>query len=281
MILIFCQGLGDTVASFKEEKMNLSIDVCTLQKKEDQCFWAIETFYDALLTKTTDVFFINIEQKIELKSIGDVCVEKFDFSDKLVASLTLNFSGNCLTTYFEGEKCSVMLGNALATIRDLSEIFTRAASSTKSAEIKQLPSSEVSTELVTFENDFSEAFHNSSDTKLTIDGKDVIAIYPSIGRIVLTTSMRQASLRMSTVQNCAHLFNRAFAQEICPLLGLEPSLNNLLTAVHKLYLGRCLLGLARSMALGYHSATADQREYARIVSLIAVPGSALYTTPIL
>lgn len=238
------------------------------------CLFANQALSEALAANQVSNFFQKLNQQIDLDSFPsnvNVFVQKRGVSGEITASLDIDFFGNRLVTYFQGEEKSVNLSNALGIIRDLSEIFSKIQSSTTNSETQKLPS---------IEDEFTNALDSTSDTKLTIDGKEVIAFYPLKERVVLSTSRGWSSMPIEKIQNCAHLFNREFAQSICPLLELDSSVNNLLNGINKLYLGRCILGLGKSIVTQSWSQLAHEREFHRIVCLIKIPGSAFYTAPL-
>ncbi|MBA3958315.1 MAG: hypothetical protein H0X51_07995 [Parachlamydiaceae bacterium] len=204
-----------------------------------------------------------------------VVVKKLDAEWDVVANLSIDFSDNKLTTYFQGKVKSVSLSSTLGMVRDLSEIFATIQASAK-ADAEKLSS---------FEEEFNKALVSTesckSDTKLKIDGKEVIAFYPSVKRVVLTTSRGESSIPIEMIQNCAHLFDRAFAKDMCPLLGVDGTgVSDLLRGIRHAYIGRCILGLAKSFELKYNSVVKQSRELNRIVALMD-NAEVLYSDPIL
>ena len=183
----------------------------------------------------------------------------------------MDFFDNILVTRFQGVEHSVKLSVALGTICELSEIFAK------------ILSNDGQQKLLSKVEEFSNALalKEASDVEVKIDGEVVIGIYQDVQRVVLVTSRGTSSTPLKTIQSCAHLFDRAFAQEICPILGLEPSLDGLTNGIHNLYLGRCILGLKKSKELQKYDYIRHQREQARIISLIVKPGSAFYTSPLI
>lgn len=241
-----------------------------------RCLFANQAFSEAVATNEIISFFRDLNEKIDLNSLpSNVFVQKRGESNELTAFLYIDFFSNRLVTFFQGKERSIKLSSALGIIRDLSEIFAKIQSSTTNSETQKL---------LSVEDEFSNALDttkSSTSDKLSIDGEDVIAFYPLSGRVVLSTSRGQSSIPIEMIQNCAHLFNREFAQSICPLLGLDSNLNGLLSGINKLYLGRCILGLGKSMAIQSPTHIGNERELSRIVSLIKIPGSEFYTEPLM
>ncbi len=106
-----------------------------------------------------------------------------------------------------------------------------------------------------------------------------MVFYPLNRRVVLFTNNNQSSVPIETMKNCSHLFNNEFAREICPLLGLDQNVSSLLNGIHKLYLGRCIIGLSKWTIDTYRRKIPYERELTRIVNLIKIPGSDYYTAP--
>lgn len=235
------------------------------------CFLATQLLSTALITNQLSQFFQNLNQKINLHSLPhEISVKKLGGSNEIIASLKINFSQNQLVTYFQGNYTSIQLSNALGITQDLTEIFAKIQSSPVNLALEdQLTHALTTTESLT------------SDIKVRIDEKELIAFYPLKGRVVLTANRGQSSMPMDMIQNCTHLFNRAFAQSICPLLSLDSNVNSLIKGIYKLYLGRCILGLGKSIETSSRSQIGHQRELSRLVSLINIPGSAFYTEPLL
>ena len=185
------------------------------------------------------------------------------------ASIRFDFFGNRLFTSFDGEEKEVKLSCALGISCDLSEIFMK------------IMASEDRGRHIELEGQLHRAleFNERSVSKIIIDGKELAAFYPENQRVVLTTSRGQSSNPMSMIQSCGHLFSHAFGQEICPKIGVKGNVKSLLIAVHKIYIGRCLLGLIHGVGEAKISHTVYERELARIVTLIKMPGHAFYTEP--
>lgn len=235
------------------------------------CFLATQLLSQAIVTDQLSHFFQDLNQKINLNSIPrSISVQKLGRSNEIIASLNINFSGNQLATYFQGKQTSIKLSCALGITRDLAEIFAKIQSSITNLALED----DLTCALTATES-------STSDTKITIDGKEVIASYPLNGRVVLSANRGQSSMPLEMIQNCTHLFNREFAQSICPLLDLDSNVNSLLDGIYKLYLGRCILGLGKSIATQSHYSIGHTREFHRIASLIKIPGSAFYTEPLL
>lgn len=234
------------------------------------CLLATQMLTEALTKDKIRTVLSEIAQKIDLDLISQcLFIDKRDSSNEIISRFYFDFFNNRLVTCFQGQEKSVKLSSALGIIRDFSEIFAKI----------QLAQGG----LPRIADDVSNALEGSSfstlDVKVEIDGKVVMAIYPSKGRVVLSTSRGQSSTPIAMIQDCAHLFHREFIRDVCPLLGLEPSLHNLLLGVNNIYLGRCILGLTKQV-----QQSADlkcQNEFTRIVSLITAPGSAFYTEPLL
>ncbi|CCB87113.1 putative uncharacterized protein [Parachlamydia acanthamoebae UV-7] len=196
-------------------------------------------------------------------------MQKRGQSDEIIASLDIDFFENRLCTYFQGEEKSIKLSVALGIIQDLSEIFAKIQSSTIHSETEKLPP---------LKDQPTNALDATSDAKL--DGNEMIKFYSLTGRVVLSTSQRESSTPIELIQNCAHLFNQEFAKNVCPLLSLDLNLNDLLNGIRNLYLGRCILGLGKSIAIQSRTQLGLQRDFVRIVNLIKVPGSASYSRPL-
>jgi hypothetical protein len=237
------------------------------------CLLATQMLTEAITANKISTVLSKIALEIDLNSISQcIFIEKRDSSNSsnaFIASLNFDFFNNHLFTCFQGQKKSIKLSNALAIIQDLSEIF---------AKIQLAKDS-----LPRIADDFSNALEGSSsstsDIKVEIDGQVVMAINPLSERVVLSTSRGHSSMPIAMIKDCAHLFHKEFIREICPLLGLEPNLRNLLWGVNNIYLGRCILGLTKQVERSANQRC--ERELTRIVSLIMMPGSAFCTAPLL
>lgn len=247
-----------------EDRIEVNRDVTSVN-----CLLATQMLTGASSTREVSAILGNLNQQINLPYLPQkISLRTNNLTREFVTGLDIDFFENRLVTYFQGNVNSIKLSNALGIICDLSEIFDKFQSAKKTPLI---------------EDEFTNALDikNTSDVKLTIDGKEFIAFYPLNRRVVLSTSRRQSSLPMEMIQNCSHLFNREFAREICPLLGMDPNLKSLFNGIYKFYLGRCILGLVKSMAIQSRGRIGHERELARIVSLIKMPNSAFYTEPLI
>lgn len=186
------------------------------------------------------------------------------------ASIYFDFFGNRLVTCFRGEQKEVKLSNALRISCDLSEIFTKIMSSELELEALQEKEEQLIRAL-----ELGDRF----TTKINIRGEEIAVFYPEIGGVVLRTFRGPSSVSMAMIKNCSQLFNRAFAEQICSSIGLDGNIRSLLIAVHKVYLGRCLLGLIEGQKKGLLDIS-FQRELGRIVTLIKASGHTFYSKPI-
>lgn len=249
---------------------------------QTDCFLAFEGLNGILKTNVKALDFVAaIGRLTRFNSLSNqINFQSLDSHNQNIASLTIDFPGNKLYTSFQGKMNSVKLSNALAIIRDLAEIFSDIRAQDKVVSEDKITSSTEIEKLSNTEDEFSTALENvgnlKTDVKLKINGKERIALYPSIGRVVLTTSRGCSSIHLDTIKNCAHLFNRQFAKELCPSMGIRP--NEFLVGMHKLYIGRCILGLARVIANGQLDSS-HVRELDRIITLIKYPGFAFYSEP--
>lgn len=239
------------------------------------CFFAEQIFSEACTAdKISDELLIKISK--ENPCARGIFLEKKNLAKYTTTSLRINFFENRLITSYQGKELSIKLSCALGIISELSEIFAKIQSATKLQESEKDLSIESQ-----FANVLDIIGSSESDVQLTANEKVVIAIYPLKGRVVLSTSGRQSSTPMEMIKGCAHLFNIEFAREICPLLCLDQNVSSLLNGINKLYLGRRILGLGKSIAAETRTQIGHERELDRIVSLIKMPGSAFYTEPLL
>ena len=223
-------------------------------------------------SKTTDIalFFDNFNRINSDSFPTNISVEQKNSSNDSISSLCIDFFENKLITFFQGDRKEVELSKILGVIRDLSEIFSKIHPSAKPLE-KGI--------FLANEETLTQALKLSStqNLQLTIDGKEAIGVYPSQQRVVLTTNQGQSSTPLQIVSNCAHLFNKNFAYQICPLLGLSPDVISLTKGIHDIYLGRCILGLGK---YGSIQNSLGQSELSRIVKLIKFPSFAVYSSPL-
>ena len=248
------------------------------------CLQAAQFFSEELAEGNVNSFFSNIHHNFNLRDLPfDIKVIKKS-SSGIVAGLEIDFFEDILVTYFKDEKKSISLACALGIIHDLTEIFAKIERSAKSTGVAKLTSTTEVAELTSIEDEFSHALdttdHPTSDVKISIDGKEVLELYPSIGKTVFTTSKGQSSIPLKMVQNCAHLFNKEFAQAICPLLGLESNSKILRAGVNQLYLGRCILGLGKRLYMSNIGKVVFERELSRIVTHVTNSGYEFYTKPL-
>ncbi len=268
-----------------KEKREFNVDMQT------DCYLATEMLADAIATDKilTDVIF-----DIGIKSLKNPLSPSIPFQTTLIdqkaASLFIDFYSNRLITVFQWEAKEVQLSIALGIMVDIAEIF----SDIQSVETKlKLPEKIIedhtlekiensSSELEKKKEELSLALDSSllSDVELKIDGKARIAFFPSNARVVLTTSSRgPRSYSLEVIKNCKHLFNPKFILAISPLMDLNPHYFHL--GIHKLYLGRCILGLSRDVLTKSSYSVKAERELVRMTTLIQKPGFEFYTDPMM
>lgn len=190
-------------------------------------------------------------------------IETNSSSGEVIAKLEINFFVNHLETYFDGEAKSVKLSVALGVIAKASVNF---------ASIR---------EEVNRTQDRSRKSPFSSVTVIKSGNKiSPIPIQVREGTTILSSHNSTTSIPAETIEKCAHLFDRRFAEHICPLLGMS-STQNLGRLIHRIYIGRCILALKKSVKNQWFSAQKHEKERNRILELIKSPGSQLYSTPIL
>lgn len=226
-----------------------------------ECIESIQCFTSALTTnQEIGRFFANCPNS------SDPLPRGLEFgSDN--ARLSFDFFQNRLVTVFNGDVKEVKLSCALRISCELSEVFMKIMAA-QARENQALLEGQLTRSL---------QFRDQADSKIIVDGKELVAFRPSIGRVVLSTSRGQSSIPIAMIRNCGHLFNPDFAKEIGPLIGFKGNVKSLLIAVHKIYLGRCLLGLINSKEESHQ--VWYQRELARIVTLIQMPGHEFYSEP--
>lgn len=200
------------------------------------------------------------------KSLDNVSIiETNSSSGEVIASLKIDFFANQLETYFDGKIKSVKLSVALGVIAKASVNF---------ASIRE----EVN---LTKDHSTSRKSPCSSVTVIRSGNKTApIPIQVRGGTAILSSNDRTTSIPAETIEMCAHLFDRRFAEHIYPLLGMS-STQNLGRLIHRIYIGRCILGLKKSVKNQWFSAQKHEKERNRILELIKSPGSQLYSTPIL
>lgn len=71
---------------------------------------------------------------------------------------------------------------------------------------------------------------------------------------------------------------REYAEVICPKMGFK---DGLLKGIKTTYIGRCILGLAKSMDTGSHTLIAQESEFVRIIYLIKGIQPIIYSPPIM
>lgn len=82
------------------------------------------------------------------------------------------------------------------------------------------------------------------------------------------------------IQECYPLYNREFAEAICPKMGYASSANELVEGVRSLYLGFCTLGLGKSIADHGFEHVRHQRELLRISNIMKGIEPFIYAAPI-
>ncbi|PJD98311.1 MAG: hypothetical protein CK425_01120 [Parachlamydia sp.] len=190
-------------------------------------------------------------------------IETNSSSGEVIASLKIDFFANQLETYFDGKAKSVKLSVALGVIAKASVNF---------ASIR---------EEVNRTQDRSRKSPFSNVTVIKSGNKpSPIPIQVRGGTAILSSHNSTTSISAETIDMCEHLFDRRFAEPMCPLLGVS-STQNLGRLIHRIYIGRCILGLKKSVKNQWFSAQKHERERNRILELIKSPGSQLYSTPIL
>jgi len=233
-----------------------------------ECQKAVKIFSQALDEHQEGNFFSTVIDKFFVVS---VLSREISISSEN-ACLEIDFFENRFATCFHGQKNELKLSNALAIINDLSEIFSKIASS---KEVEKLPLIEDRLSL-THDSD-----SESSDIIIKIDGVTLLAIYPLGERVVMASTRGTSSMPLQMVQSCGHLFNQRYAKEICPLMEAPPGINHMLTGIRNIYLGRCIIGLVMSTLTKAHSEEAQVRELVRIIVLLKTPHFAFHTKPIL
>ena len=227
-----------------------------------------EEFCQALASRTAPHFLeTRASEWADLRTRSVVIVKK-DAAERTVARLAIDFFENTITTTFEGKELSLKLSIALGFMRDFSNIFSK------------IRTSGGPERLLAIQNECFEVIQNprsrQTDLVLEVDGKELVAFYPLIGRVVLEGRI---SMSLAMIQNCAHLFSTKFAKEISPLLGSEPTVEALQRGVFQLYIGRCVVGLGICLQERLPSQKEPlQRELERIL-VILMGGEAFYSEP--
>ncbi|MFI5343604.1 MAG: hypothetical protein ACHQUC_05215 [Chlamydiales bacterium] len=192
--------------------------------------------------------------------------------------LEIDFRSNRLITRFKGVQKVCTLSCALGIFEELSQIFASVERAKKEA-----PSSSSDQTLSSVEELYEtvcDCAKASDDVQLSL-GQGKINVYPKSKRFVVTYQKSQSSRPTEMLDGISHIFNKTFAQDICELLGTEPSTKGLRTSLFNIYLGRCILGSVWDKQIDYWGDVGKTRELNRIVSLIQFPSSAYYSEPIL
>lgn len=139
-----------------------------------------------------------------------------------------------------------------------------------------------------FENRIVTDFKNK---KYTIELPKVLVVISMIyakndpaiagsGCALLNDRVSKVETPSELIQSCAHLFDEEFAKTICSLMGFNTSVDGLLKGINTLYMGRCILGLGKSMTNQSYSHVTHEAEFNRIVCLINGLGPLVYSPPI-
>lgn len=78
-----------------------------------------------------------------------------------------------------------------------------------------------------------------------------------------------------------HLFNQEYAAIICPKLGYQSGVEELQKGIRELYIGRCILGLGKSMDDHGYNQEAHRTEFVRIAKVIRGLEPVIYLPPII
>lgn len=211
-----------------------------------------------------------------LESLASIISLRATDSNGVLAALDIGLRDLTIEGSFGEETCSLKLSNVLGIFHRLSALFAKASASRLSSRLTSGAAlgEELSRALADV-NDLSE------ETKLTFDEQNSIKFCPLIGRVVLEVDGAQSSIPLKMMQELAFLFNQEFIKAVCPLIGEESSVTGLMQGINRLYIGRCVLGLAKSMRQQRYNESRHQRELARLVCLVRSPGSVFYTAPVL
>jgi len=200
------------------------------------------------------------------KIIRFVSLYKTISAGEIIAKLEINFLANHLETVFEGKTNSLKLSAAFAVIAQVSFNF---------ASIR---------EEVNLTKDHSEVSQSLLRNVVTViksgNKTPPTPVQVLDGRTILSRHHRTTSISTETIEMCEHLFDKRFGDHILSLLGLS-STQTLATIIHKIYIGRCILGLKKSVKNQWFSEQKHENERDRILALINSPESKFYTKPIL
>lgn len=219
-------------------------------------------------------FITFLPNHVDLKQLTkNVIVYGKSPSGDVVATLEMDFYENKIVTQYKGVEKTLALSSALGTLRDLAVVFIK-------VQQERVASERLLTivDHITAESDSQR--NSKPDETLTVQGEELLSFSPSRQRIILDPKGQAKSLPQRAVMDCSHFFNQDYALSICTALGTEPGMFQLIQNINDVYVGRCLLGLAKSKLRGVFASDVYERELARIVQAAVRPGSVFMTRPL-
>ncbi len=237
----------------------------------------------------TDKFFAGIGKKFDFAWLArSIQVLRSGASGEVVASIRIDFFDNRLITCFQGEEKTVDLFHVLEIFRAFSGVFAKVQDSRKEASRERLyllTDSEggytLSCYKMTFEEAFTQALATASrnepvpNMRLEWEGKRIM----TFEKQKVCVGSREMSIEW--IQKCAHLFHQNFAKEICASLNISPNLINVFVGIRELVIGRCILGIAKSMAEQHFPEEFYERRLTNIRKVMENPKYLFVGRPIL
>lgn len=228
------------------------------------CFIAAKLVDDMIEQNKTSLFvFGELDRRLKLYSIKDSITI---FPRDTPSSLEIQFNQDKIISNFKGKDLSVSLPFALNLIHNLGEIFEKERS---------------------FEKQFSDLLKSIKEVNKKENATGEISLGEKISycpvrkRLVLfTIGGGQSSITLESIKKCKHLFNDQFANEICSFFNKDANTISLHTAINRLYLGRCIIGIWKSMKEKFYSNESHKNEFARIISLIQKNVTSIYKKPL-
>ena len=249
---------------------------------------AAEMFREGYKTEI-DQFFTNLNKKFDFNVLArSIQVLGTGTSGEVVTSLRIDFFDNRIVTWFQGEEKTVDLFHVLEIFRAFSGVFSTVAVSRKEACKERrylLTDSEgvyiPSCYKITFEEAFTQALATATrdepipNMRLEWEGKRIM----TFEKQKVFVGNREMSIEC--IQRCSHLFHQHFAKEICASLDIYPNLINIFVAIRELVIGRCVLGIAKSMVEQQFKEDFYERRLTNIRKVIANSKYLFFGKPIL
>lgn len=83
------------------------------------------------------------------------------------------------------------------------------------------------------------------------------------------------------IPEMSHLLNQKYAKAICPKMGYPNGVEALQKGIRELYIGRCILGLGKSMQDHGYNQDAHRLEFVRIANVIKGIEPVIFSPPII